>query len=121
MSRKKEPESSKLPMSDAALELIALRFRALAEPMRLKLLNLLMQQERTVGQLVEASGSGQANVSKHLAVLRDAGMIGMRKEGLSTYCYIADAMVNELCEMMCRRLRDEMEAKARALAFDPRI
>lgn len=121
MPRKKEPESPKPLMSDAALELIALRFRALSEPMRLKLLNLLMQQERTVGQLVEASGSGQANVSKHLAVLRDAGMIGMRKEGLSTYCYIADPMVNELCEMMCQRLRDEMEAKARALAFDPRI
>ncbi|TDU81557.1 ArsR family transcriptional regulator [Prosthecobacter fusiformis] len=121
MLRKKESESPPTLMSDMALELIAFRFRALSEPMRLKLLNLLMQGERTVGQLVEASGSGQANVSKHLAVLRDAGMIGMRKEGLSTYCYIADAMVNELCEMMCRRLREEMEARARALAFDPKI
>ena len=108
-------------LSDVALELIATRFRALSEPMRLRLLNTLMQGERTVGQLVEASGSGQANVSKHLAVLKDAGMVGTRKEGLSTFCYIADPMVNELCEMMCRRLRGEMEAKARALEFDPDI
>lgn len=120
MPKKKNPEPNPV-LSDTALELIALRFRALSEPMRLKLLNLLMQQEHTVGQLVEASGSGQANVSKHLAVLRESGMIGMRKEGLSTWCYIADPMVNELCEMMCRRLREEMEAKARALAFDPKI
>jgi len=119
MSKKKNPEVLKPLLSDTALELVALRFRALSEPMRLRLLNLLTQKEYTVGQLVEASGSGQANVSKHLAVLRDAGMVGMRKEGLSTWCYIADPMVNELCEMMCCRLREEMEAKA--LAFDPKI
>lgn len=104
-----------------ALELIAGRFKALSEPVRLRLLNLLMQGERSVGQLVEASGSGQANVSKHLAVLRDAGMIGMRKEGLTTVCHIADPIVAELCEMMCSRLRLEMESKAAALAFDPKI
>ncbi|MDB6071375.1 MAG: transcriptional regulator, ArsR family, partial [Verrucomicrobiales bacterium] len=67
------------------------------------------------------TGSGQANVSKHLAELRDAGMVGTRKERLSTHCYIDDPMVNELCEMMCCRLRDEMEEKARALAFVPDI
>jgi len=41
-------------------------------------------------------------------------MIGTRKEGLSTLCFIADPIVNELCEMMCCRLRVEMESKARA-------
>ena len=117
----KKNSASPIQLSDVALELIATRFRALSEPMRLRLLNTLMQGERTVGQLVEASGSGQANVSKHLAVLKDAGMVGTRKEGLSTFCYIADPMVNELCEMMCRRLRGEMEAKARALEFNPDI
>lgn len=115
-----ENESVK-EMSALALELIASRFRALSEPMRLRLLNLLMQGERTVGQLVEASGSGQANVSKHLAVLREAGMIASRKEGLTTVCSIADPIVRELCKMMCSRLREEMENKAAALAFDPKI
>lgn len=120
MSRKKPIEPAK-SLSPLALELIASRFRALSEPMRLRLLNLLMQGEHTVGRLVEVSGSGQANVSKHLAVLRDAGMIGMRKEGMTTVCYIADPVVTELCEMMCSRLRVEMESKAAALVFDPQI
>jgi len=104
----------KKELSPLALDLIAARFRALSEPMRLRLLNLLMGGEQTVGQLVEATGSSQANVSKHLSVLREAGMIAMRKEGLSTFCLIADPIVNELCELMCSRLRDEMESKSRA-------
>ena len=113
----KKATSAPPHLSDTALELIASRFRALSEPMRLRLLSCLMPGARTVGQLVEASGSGQANVSKHLAVLREAGMIGTRKEGPSTLCFIADPIVNELCEMMCCRLREEMEGKARALTF----
>ncbi len=117
MPSKKSIEPAK-QLTDTALELIATRFRALAEPMRLRLLNLLMQSERNVGELVEASGSSQANVSKHLALLREAGMVGVRKEGLTSVCFIADPIVNELCEMMCCRLRGEMEAKAKALAFN---
>ena len=109
------------PLSMLALELIASRFRALSEPMRLRLLNLLMQGEQTVGGLVEASGSSQANVSKHLALLRDAGMIGMRKEGLTTICYIADPIVGELCDLMCSRLRVEMASKAAALASGRKV
>ena len=112
----KKSNNAPQPLSDTALELIATRFRALSEPMRLRLLNCLMQGERSVGQLVDTSGSGQANVSKHLAVLRDAGMVGTRKDGLSTICFIADPIVNELCGMMCCRLREEMELKAKALA-----
>lgn len=120
MTRKKKKEPAK-ELSPLALDLIANRFRALSEPVRLRLLNLLMQGDSTVGQLVQASGSGQANVSKHLAVLRDAGMVGMRKEGLTTVCFIADEIVKDLCDIMCSRLRDEMERKAAALAFDPKI
>ncbi len=106
-------------LSPLALDLIASRFRALSEPMRLRLLNLLMQGESTVGQLVKVSGSSQANVSKHLGVLRDAGMIGMRKDGLTTVCYIADPVVNDLCEIMCSRLREEMERKAASFGAEP--
>jgi DNA-binding transcriptional ArsR family regulator len=118
MPSKKKSEPKK-ELSPLALELIAARFRALSEPMRLRLLNLLMGGEKTVGQLVDATGSSQANVSKHLSVLREAGMIAMRKEGLSSYCFIADPIVNELCEMMCSRLREEMESKVQA--FDAGI
>lgn len=111
----KNPPAPVQPLSDMALELIATRFRALGEPMRLRILNMLMEGDKTVGQLVAATSSSQANISKHLALLRDAGMIGMRKEGLSTFCHIADPIVGELCEMMCSRLRNEMEVRASAI------
>ena len=120
MKKKKNNEENK-ELSPLALDLIASRFRALSEPVRLRLLNLLMQSERTVGQLVEGSESGQANVSKHLAVLRNAGMVGVRKEGLNSIYFIADPIVKELCHMMCSRLKEEMESKAKAMGFDADI
>jgi DNA-binding transcriptional ArsR family regulator len=101
-------------LSDQALVMIAARFRALGEPMRLRLLNTLMAGERTVGQLVEAMSTSQANVSKHLAILREAGLVAVRKEGTTTFCFIADPIVNQLCEMMCRNLMEELQSKANA-------
>jgi ArsR family transcriptional regulator len=114
--KKKSVQKSKPEMSDMVLEMIASRFRALSEPMRLRLLNQLMQGERSVGQLVEATSSSQANVSKHLAVLRNAGLIVMRKEGVSSFYRIDDPLVHELCELMCSRLRREMENQNKVLA-----
>lgn len=102
-------------LSDQALELIAARFRALGEPVRLRLLNTLMQGECSVTQLVEACGTGQANVSKHLAVLKSAGMVSTRREGLLTLCRIGDASVFQLCDIMCSRLKAEHEELGRAL------
>jgi len=106
---------AKPKLSDEALELIAARFRALSEPMRLKLLNVLMQGERSVGELVAETSGGQANVSKHLAVLREAGMVAVRKEGTVTRCSISDPAVYQLCEIMCSRLRERHEAMAKVL------
>ncbi len=102
-------------LPDAALVMIAGRFRALSEPVRLRLLNTLMGGERNVSQLVGSTGTGQANVSRHLAVLRYAGMIAMRRQGLTTVCSISDPSVQQLCEIMCSRLRADTEARARAL------
>lgn len=102
-------------LSDTALAMIAARFRALSEPVRLRLLNTLMQGEHSVTQLVAASGSGQANVSKHLGVLRDAGMVTMRREGLLTMCSIADPAIIQLCDIMCAKLKAEQEEKRKAL------
>jgi len=103
------------PLTDAALELIAQKFRALSEPVRLKLLNTLMQGEKNVTQLVEATGSGQANVSKHLSILKQADMIATRREGLSTVCSISDPAVYQLCEIMCARLKAQHEERSRSL------
>ena len=95
--------------------MIAARFRALSEPVRLRLLSALMQGEHTVGQLVAVSGTSQANVSKHLAILRDTGMVSSRREGLSTVCFIADPAIYQLCEIMCTHLKADVDAKVKAL------
>lgn len=109
----------KRELSAEALELIAARFKLLAEPMRLRLLNTLMSGERTVTQLVDATGAGQANVSKHLGLLASAGMVARRKEGLNVYYFIADPSLFELCNLVCRRLEERLTEHAEALAPAP--
>jgi len=101
--------------SEAALSLISVRFRALSEPVRLRLLNCLMLEDHNVTQLVKLSGTGQANVSKHLAILRDAGMIHMRRDGLSTICSIADPFIHQLYEIMSEHLKSEHAELGKAL------
>ena len=86
------------------LDHVAQRFRALADPTRLSVLNLLMGGESTVTDLVERSGLGQANVSKHLKTLFELGFVTRRKEGLWVWYAIADPGVEELCSLMCARL-----------------
>ncbi|MBM3823806.1 MAG: helix-turn-helix transcriptional regulator [Verrucomicrobia bacterium] len=99
-----------------ALELVAARFRLLAEPMRLRLLHELRGGEKSVTALVEATGAGQANVSKHLSLLAGAGMVGRRKQGLNVHYFIADESLFELCDLVCGRLQEELAAKTAWLA-----
>jgi DNA-binding transcriptional ArsR family regulator len=94
--------SSKL--SPEVLSMIADRFRILAEPARLLILTVLLEGERTVGDLVDVTGLGQANVSKHLGLLRSSGFVERRKEGLHAWYRVSDPSVPELCDLMCARL-----------------
>lgn len=97
-------------------ELVAERFRALGEPVRLQLMQLLREGEQAVGELVEATGLGAANVSKHLQVLHAAGFVRRRKEGLFVYYELAGSDVLRLCDIMCGRLKAEARSRQRALA-----
>lgn len=108
---KRSPRS----MTPEAMELVAARFRAMGEPLRLRILQQLEGGERSVSALAEAAGSTQPNISKHLRVLQDAGLVRRRAEGNSAYYSIADPMVFELCDMICTRLRDRLEAQVSAL------
>ena len=98
-----------------ALELVAARFRAMGEPLRLRILQELEGGERSVSALAESVESTQPNVSKHLKILQDAGLVKRRQQGTTVYYSIADAMVSELCDMICSRLRDRLEAQVGAL------
>jgi DNA-binding transcriptional ArsR family regulator len=98
-----------------ALEMVAARFRAMGEPLRLRILQELEGGERSVSALAESVESTQPNVSKHLKILQDAGLVKRRQQGTTVFCSIADAMVFELCEMICSRLHDRLEAQVGAL------
>lgn len=98
------------------IALVAQRFGALAEPARLHIMQTLRGGERTVGDLVELTGLGTANVSKHLQLLHAAGFVTRRKEGLHVYYGLAGEDVFRLCDIMCGRLEAEAKARQRVLA-----
>ena len=103
------------PLPDPLIELIAQRFRVLGEPMRIKLLDRLRNGEATVGELQEAVGASQQNVSKHLGVLLQAGMVSRAKRGTSSVYAVADESVFELCEQVCGGIRRQVSELGAAL------
>ena len=100
------------PLPADLAELIARRFRVLGDPLRVRILDLLRDQELSVNALAGQLGAGQQNVSKHLNVLTDAGMLARRKEGNHVYYRIADAGVFELCEQVCGAVQAQLVALA---------
>ena len=93
------------PLPDPLIELIARRFRVIGEPMRIKLLDALREREASVSELHEATGASQQNVSKHLGVLLEAGIVGRRKDGNQVFYSIADEGIFRLCEDVCGGLQ----------------
>lgn len=104
-------------LSEQALGLIAARFKVLSEPMRLRLIIALEGGEKNVTELVEATGGTQANVSRHLQSLTEAGLLARRKEGLMVYYFISDRTIFDLCETVCGSLQKRL--KDHAKAFSP--
>ena len=107
---------TRLPMTPDLLASISERFKVLSEPARLQLLHALRDGERTVTELVELTGLGQANVSKHLQQLHTHGFVGRRKDGLYTWYRLADRDVFKLCDIVCGRLERDVSARQRLLA-----
>jgi DNA-binding transcriptional ArsR family regulator len=104
---------SDYPLTAELLELIAERFKALAEPARLNILNTLRAKEMTVSELMAATGLGQANTSKHLQLLYTLGFVERRKDGLFVHYRLASEDVFELCDIMCGRLVHETSVRNR--------
>lgn len=104
------------PLPEPLVDLVAQRFRVLGEPMRIKLLDRLREGEATVGELQEALGASQQNVSKHLGILHSAGMVSRAKRGTSVVYAIEDQSVFDLCDQVCggvRRRVADLEAMLR--------
>jgi DNA-binding transcriptional ArsR family regulator len=104
----------KVPLSEGALELVAHRFAVLSEPMRLRLIQALFEGERSVGDLVAATGGTQGNVSRHLQTLTQAHVLTRRREGLQVFYSIADPSIFRLCELVCGSLEKSLTRQADA-------
>jgi ArsR family transcriptional regulator len=86
------------------LDLVASRFRLLADPTRLKLIEALRDNERTVGDIAEAAGTSQANASKHLSALLEAALVARRRDGGSVYYRASGRVVYLLIDAVCSGL-----------------
>ena len=91
-------------LSEEQLEQVAIRFRLLGEPMRLRILQAICHKPRTVNEVVKAVGATQANVSKHLALLAGADILARRKEGQSVYYGMKDQLAMKLCALVHKHL-----------------
>jgi DNA-binding transcriptional ArsR family regulator len=104
-------------LDDRALAHVAQYFRALSEPLRLKILNELRSAPRNVGELTTRLACSQANVSKHLAVLARLGFVTRDAMGTAAYYRIADPAVYELCDLVCGRIAVHLREQAAVLGL----
>jgi len=103
-------------LPDEALTQVAAYFQALSEPTRLRILNMLRQRERSVGELAQLCGFSSANVSRHLSLLTQHGLVQRESRGNSAYYSIADASVYALCDLVCGTLARQFERQVQARA-----
>ncbi|MBX7137442.1 MAG: metalloregulator ArsR/SmtB family transcription factor [Oligoflexia bacterium] len=89
-------------LSDSEFEHIAAHFRALSEVSRLRIVAALQSGEHNVTELVEITGLSQPNVSRHLQILLNTGLVERKKRGLNALYQIADESLMELCGVVCR-------------------
>jgi len=99
-------------LPDQVLERVADYFKVLSEPTRLKLLYLLQEKELSVGDLVSATDTSQANVSKHLKVMLNAAIVNRRPHGTSALYSIADETAFKLCTAVCDTIANRIETEA---------
>lgn len=99
-----------------ALAQVAAYFQALSEPTRLQILNLLRPRERSVGELAQLCGYSSANISRHLALLTQHGLVVRESRGNSAYYSIADGSVYALCDLVCGNIARRLERTAQERA-----
>jgi len=104
------PSMTDLPPE--ALQQVAAYFQALSEPTRLQILNLLRSRERNVGELAQLTGYTAANVSRHLSLLTERGMVTRESRGTSAWYRIADPAIYDLCDLVCGSIARRFERAA---------
>jgi DNA-binding transcriptional ArsR family regulator len=100
-------------LSPAALQLVAEFFKVLSESSRLQIVCRLRKGPKNVSEIIELTGLGQANVSKHLKILAQAGIVSRDQQGVCVYYQIANPFVFDLCELVCNSLAMQIQQQTR--------
>lgn len=103
-------------LGEAQLQAVAELFAVLSEPTRLRILQMLQDGPASVGEIVQTLNVKQANASKQLGILHQAGVLGREKVGNSAHYSIRMPLVFDLCGLVCNGLREEAEVKLKLLA-----
>ena len=104
---------SVLDEMDEVFESVARDFSILAEPARLRILHAICQEEKPVGRIVDETGMTQTNVSRHLNLMYQAGVLKRRKEGSTVLSGVADATLTDVCRSVCVRVSAELDGSKR--------
>ncbi|BAZ39304.1 regulatory protein ArsR [Calothrix sp. NIES-4101] len=104
-----------LEVSIQALGTVADYFKVLSEVSRLQVLCSLKSGVKNVTEIIEVTGLGQANVSKHLKVLTQAGMVARQPQGISVYYEIIDPVIFAICDLVCDRLSIRLQEQTQQL------
>ena len=107
---------SRIALTPDLLELVAQRFKALSDPVRLQILNALRSGEKTVSELIEETSCAQASVSKHLQLLYNLGFVARQKDGLYVYYRLNGRETFQLCDIMCGRIAKELKVRQKLFA-----
>ena len=92
--------------TEQSFRLIAKRLKAIADPSRLAILHVLFDGEKNVTELVGMTGLTQANVSKHLRILREEGLVSCRRDHRRIFYYLANELHKDICSLVCRSLEE---------------
>lgn len=107
--------AASIAMNEQTFEVISRRFRALADPMRLRILDLLRDGGLSVGEITAGCATSQPNVSRHLALLHREGILDRTQQGNSVIYSIRDPAIYQLCETVCAGIERDLEAQRHAL------
>lgn len=105
-----------MQLSPETLQLVADFFKVLSESSRLQIMCALKAGPQNVSEIIEATGLGQANVSKHLKILAQAGVVTRQQQGVCVYYQIANAFVFDLCELVCNSLSVQVQRQSEKIA-----
>jgi DNA-binding transcriptional ArsR family regulator len=94
---------------DQVFAVVARHFGILSEPMRLKILHTICQDERSVSAIVAATGGTQTNVSRHLALMYQGGVVSRRRDGNTVYYRVADPEFVAICRSVCVQIASRID------------